>query len=268
LALTLHHVEHDSRARPAMDELLRSFTVSEAGDHLVLTNKESGLKFILRNLEEIYGAIPFAKEARGRKQSPQEKEQPPPSGRFVILQFIDADGRQRPIQTIIEYANLSATGEIGPATLIRQAGNDRWQKLSDFAKTGGFGAGFSPDGGPSFASTPSPLARIHHGYLMRHWFGELSLPVSYWVNGVCLSLAVSVLMSLPIRMDMKGAPIGFALGIIVLGFVSGIWQAVGIWNSAGNHRLRGGHQIWATAARVTVVIGALIDLVSVLRLFR
>src|SRR5437879_1895217 len=55
-----------------------------------------------------------------------------------MLEFIDAEGRQRCAATIAAYANLSASGEIGPNTLVRRPGDDRWLSLSAFAASGGF----------------------------------------------------------------------------------------------------------------------------------
>ena len=98
-------------------------------------------------------------------------------------------------------------------------------------------------------------------FFARHWRGELSLAVSFWVNG----LFVSVIL--------PGFLFGFANGyasgddrslkavavitLIPLLYVSliWIWSAVGIWRSASRSASRGGSRKLATAARLMLIAG-------------
>jgi hypothetical protein len=113
------------------------------------------------------------------------------------------------------------------------------------------------------AQAPGPEPRASVGnYIVRHWRGELSLPVSYWVNGFLLTTAlVLALRALPHFLELETMPargIGASMLLSIAITVSvGIWQAVGIWRSAQNYKSRGDGRGWAITAQVLVVFGAL-----------
>ena len=96
-------------------------------------------------------------------------------------------------------------------------------------------------------------------YFRRHWVGNLSLPVSYWVNGALLStvvLAATEFLSYRIK-DGGGSLRTLALVALLylcLSAMVSIWASVGIWRSAYWHRRRGGAPGWGVAARVLVVL--------------
>jgi hypothetical protein len=98
-------------------------------------------------------------------------------------------------------------------------------------------------------------------YFVRHWRGNLSLPVSYWVNSFLATIAVSfVFEKLDSSINISDSPLLFATTrtlVLVLAITISIWQLVGVWRSAGKHRARGGHGFWAGAARFAVIIGFL-----------
>lgn len=106
---------------------------------------------------------------------------------------------------------------------------------------------------------PNPVFRPARrgNYFARHWRGELSLPVSYFVNGVGLSLASIALSQMVLsRIDLPPWPgLIFVAGVWLLAIALTVWQAVGIWRAAGNHIDRTGRVFWAGAARVLVTIG-------------
>jgi hypothetical protein len=96
-------------------------------------------------------------------------------------------------------------------------------------------------------------------YIRRHWRGELSLPVAYWVNGI----AVTMLLTLVIRVfSVSGdssLPISALLALSatlwLAVFVTTIWQLTGTWRSAGKHTSRGGANGWAATVRVLILLG-------------
>lgn len=106
-----------------------------------------------------------------------------------------------------------------------------------------------------------PHGMLHRSYIARHWRGELSLPVSYFVNGMLVGfLAYVVITALAPFIGRIGTPVGvFAaiVGIWLFALSITFWQVVGIWRSADRHPARGGSKGWATVAKIMVVIGIL-----------
>jgi hypothetical protein len=102
-------------------------------------------------------------------------------------------------------------------------------------------------------------------YLLRHWAGHLSLPVSYWVNGALLSaLILAAVEYLTGRLaDQGGSLRGIAaVALLYLGFSAllWVWSSVGIWRSAYWHHRRGGTHGWGLAARTAVVLSLILTL--------
>jgi hypothetical protein len=124
------------------------------------------------------------------------------------------------------------------------------QAQTDFANV-------EPDQAP-LLSSPEKTRR---SYFIRHWRGDLSLPLSYWVNLFLLTLVmvfISALVSAFI--DPTKGLATWAIGISLVGvfaIVATVWQIVGVWRSAGKHKIRGGSGFWAGAARVAVALGFL-----------
>lgn len=99
-------------------------------------------------------------------------------------------------------------------------------------------------------------------WLADHWRGNLSLGVSYWINGTLLAGVVGGLLPTLLETAMLGREsiqLGAALTLValLLGLAIWLWAAVGIWRSADKHPLRGGSGAWATVAKVMVVLGGL-----------
>jgi hypothetical protein len=92
-------------------------------------------------------------------------------------------------------------------------------------------------------------AQRKENYLSRHWRGELSLPVAFWVNYVGVEA-----IYFPIGKIMESNEVGDSVGIpfMLTLLPITIWQCVGTWRSAGN---RGG--FWSVAVRVCVAVGIL-----------
>jgi GYF domain 2 len=110
-------------------------------------------------------------------------------------------------------------------------------------------------------ATPIPAAKqTRANYLVRHWRGDFSLPISYWVNGSLLTV-LTVLSLYAIRYSKISYAFGiFGAGmwiLFLLAFTTAlpVWQVVGIWRSADKHVSRGGSAGWATAAKAAMLLG-------------
>jgi hypothetical protein len=98
-------------------------------------------------------------------------------------------------------------------------------------------------------------------YFVRHWRGQLPLPVSYWVNWLLVSalLAVGVLSAKdPALLERLGTNAGtWELAVAASALAAMAWQSVGLWRSADRYVVGGGRREWATLAKVCVGIGLL-----------
>ena len=114
-------------------------------------------------------------------------------------------------------------------------------------------------------STPA-LKQKFWDLLLRHWRGELSLPVSFWVMSLGGALVVSIIGGIVAALDFADAPEPVAiatLAFLVLASVIVIWQLVGVWRSAENYRARGGQKIWAQLAMGFTAVAAVRFVVGV-----
>jgi hypothetical protein len=99
-------------------------------------------------------------------------------------------------------------------------------------------------------------------YFARHWRGELSLPMSYWVNGVVLGVISSMATgALTIAIIMYGPEqptlwlIAAEVGWLVVSLFV-MWQVVGIWRAATRYK-QSGHSFWGGAAKTVAALGVL-----------
>ena len=98
-----------------------------------------------------------------------------------------------------------------------------------------------------------------NNYVVRHWRGELSLPVSYWVNGSLLGIVLLILFLVIAELAKEWtlrATAFVVLSMLALTIAVTVWSIVGIMRSASEHSKRGGDAGWATAAQVLTVLGA------------
>jgi hypothetical protein len=158
---------------------------------------------------------------------------------------------------------MAARGEIEPHDLVWRAGDADWREA---VSVPGLLAARPPSGppdadGPTLSATPTA-----GNYFTRHWRGELSLPISYWVNGFAAAIAVAGMAALAGQMDWTEMPelaAAVAAGVLLFAVVVTLWQLVGIWRSAERHPARGGRPGWATLAKVSVILGLLRTVVDV-----
>ena len=96
-------------------------------------------------------------------------------------------------------------------------------------------------------------------YFVRHWRGELSLPVSYWINGFLVFLAISIATILFGALMGEKPQAGLLVVLwltcfLMVGLTLCAWQFVGVWRSASQHAVKG-KAFWAGVAKVMVIIG-------------
>ena len=108
-----------------------------------------------------------------------------------------------------------------------------------------------------------PQALRSRNYLVRHWRGELSLPMSYWLNGTVSGLVVGLViggMAYLINWQGDAEPVVWLSTLIaswILAALLTIWQAVGIWRSAIRYR-QSGKDFWGGVAQMLTVAGLLV----------
>jgi hypothetical protein len=111
---------------------------------------------------------------------------------------------------------------------------------------------------PDVAIPPPSRTR---NYILRHWRGECSLAVSYWVNGWLAFIAIIVLGVVVAAATRDGRdPWTYLLGIVLVWLFAGlalIWQTVGIWQAATRSRRVRGKRFWPAVAQVMAVLGVL-----------
>lgn len=160
-----------------------------------------------------------------------------------------------------------------PIAMLATLFNGMWSTLGELALLTGITFGTRLGGAfvlakaaslPSMPATdvsePLPSPPLSSNYFVRHWRGECSLGISYWLNGSVLAGIVPAILTAAV--DQLGNDsyslriISFAsIGCLLFSVIAWVWSIVGIWRSASRHVERGGSSGWAGAARVCVVIG-------------
>ena len=122
-------------------------------------------------------------------------------------------------------------------------------------------------------NAPAPVRRQPRGsaasppgnFVVRHWRGDVSLPMSFWINGVLFGL-VWRLVPYSLLFYQRTAALRSGtwtiLGLIFCGIVGAvltIWTIVGIWRSAGAYD---GSAVWPMLARIAAVLMAIMSLVE------
>jgi hypothetical protein len=112
---------------------------------------------------------------------------------------------------------------------------------------------------PQAAHAPAEISTVsdppkHTNYFARHWRGEISLPISFWVNGLCgyiifglVILGISYIVRLA-EVNIVAIAVVLAMFVIIrVAFYT--WQLVGIWRSATSYTERTGRRFWVVAAK-------------------
>jgi len=86
-------------------------------------------------------------------------------------------------------------------------------------------------------------------YFQKFWDGDLSLPQSYWVVGVLISIPLGILLG------VFTALIGASTNTIFVFLLPWyIFIIVGIWRSSDKYK---GPKIWAILAKIAMVLSAI-----------
>lgn len=113
------------------------------------------------------------------------------------------------------------------------------------------------------APLPPPLPKPPaQNFIARHWRGELSLPRSYWINHLLLGIGVGLAfgaLAAAINLSAVEQPVWWLISLgltwsVVTLFT--IWGATGVWRAATAYR-RAGKRFWGVTAKVTIALGAL-----------
>jgi hypothetical protein len=101
-------------------------------------------------------------------------------------------------------------------------------------------------------------------YIRKHWRGELSLAVSFWINSFLLNVAIMLLNAFFSYSGIIENPVIAArVSLIYAGFALSIvypWQIIGLWRSCNNHIEKSGKRFWPRTVQVLVVLGLILSL--------
>ncbi|WP_154070811.1 RDD family protein [Bradyrhizobium lablabi] len=110
---------------------------------------------------------------------------------------------------------------------------------------------------------PPPLPPpSSNNYFARHWRGELSLPKSYWINGIVFGFIVGIAVAalgFAVNSRSEAQPVLWLVTLIATWVIVALftmWQAVGVWRSATNYKA-GGKHFWGGLAKTVTVLGVL-----------
>lgn len=98
-------------------------------------------------------------------------------------------------------------------------------------------------------------------YFKKHWRGELSLAISFWINVFLINIGIRIFeMWLtevsPIENPVVASQVRIAYVFIALGIVYP-WQIIGLWRSANRHVTVTKKALWSGLVKVLVVLGLL-----------
>lgn len=105
-------------------------------------------------------------------------------------------------------------------------------------------------------------------YFGRHWRGEMTLPVAYWINNGLLMLllggATGFLMAWISAWGrgLQVASFGVLVSLVVL-IIASIWGPVGAWRSATHYLEEGGSALWGGLAKLVVGLGLVGTVVNI-----
>lgn len=112
-----------------------------------------------------------------------------------------------------------------------------------------------------------PSSKPHRGlYVLRHWRGELPLPVSYWVNVIVVTAVLTIALRIVpwdtfVTKSTKLCSTA-VIALWVLLVIATIWQFVGVWRSAKNYLSQGKSRLWGNLGKIVVVLGVIIAVIN------
>ncbi len=103
--------------------------------------------------------------------------------------------------------------------------------------------------------------------IQKHWHGEFSLPRSFWINGILLTLTLMFSMVVLVFLFPRYSEQFYFGFIVIVNILIYPWQGIGIWRSSYRYVEKTGNKFWAQVARICVALGFLgfiMDLMDVL----
>ena len=98
-------------------------------------------------------------------------------------------------------------------------------------------------------------------YIKKHWRGELSLAVSFWINVALINIGIRLFEAWLTEANPIENPVSASQITITYLFVALVliypWQIIGLWRSANNHTVKTTKSIWPDVVKVFVVLGIL-----------
>ncbi len=95
-------------------------------------------------------------------------------------------------------------------------------------------------------------------YILKHWRGEHSLAMSFWLNvlliNICCAVFYLVLVVFPIDNPVVKSQVAIILFFVIIVIIYP-WQSIGLWRSASRHAGEKKKRFWASTAKVLVVFG-------------
>ncbi len=193
-----------------------------------------------------------------------------------MVWYIYRDNTQHGPYAEDELHELAGNGFLRPSDLVWTHTSGEWITAGDVPGLFSQPAASSPSSSDEVIYTPSAVAatpgvpalpiaaerlslKPKSSYLLRHWRGQLPLPVAYWGNVVLLSLVFFALITLvPWTELIADWPKIFSMSVVVLLLLliaASVWQFVGVWRAARNYIVQGNSKAWGNIARIVILLG-------------
>lgn len=109
---------------------------------------------------------------------------------------------------------------------------------------------------------PHPAVRQRRpNLIVRHWRGDCSLAVSYWLNGLLAGVALLlVAVAITAMLHETRQPWLYLVALLLIwsfATLATVWQIVGVWRSAARTRRIKRTRFWPVAAQIMMVLAAL-----------
>ena len=105
------------------------------------------------------------------------------------------------------------------------------------------------------------------GYIIKHWRGNHSLSMSFWVNNVTISILFAIIAAYwTFAGPRTEDPVFLARVILILSIVDYViispWQFVGLWRSANRYSIEKSKTFWPRVVKLLIIIGVFASLVE------
>lgn len=100
-------------------------------------------------------------------------------------------------------------------------------------------------------------------YFKKHWKGQLSLALSFWINYLSVAILFRVISFFLTGRKAYLSPIQaarFSLILLVVFLVTYPWRIVGLWRSTNNHSKKYGASASVITVRFIVIVGVLLTI--------